>query len=52
VSLIPTPQVAEQATRLDPQRLLVVIVGDREQIQPSLKQHGFELESADPKLLE
>jgi hypothetical protein len=29
-----------------------VIVGDRAQIGPSLKQHGFEFESADPKLLE
>jgi zinc protease len=49
---IPTSQVAEQAKLLAPQRLLVVIVGDRAQIQPSLKQHGFEVELADPKLLE
>ena len=52
VGRIPTAEVAEQALRLLPQRLLVVIVGDRAQIQPSLKQHGFELEDADPKLLE
>jgi zinc protease len=52
ISHVPTAEVAEQATRLDPQHLLVVIVGDRAQIGPSLKQHGFELESADPKLLE
>ena len=52
VSHIPTGEVASQATHLDPHHLLVVIVGDRAQIEPSLKQHGFELESADPKLLE
>ncbi|MEP7051372.1 MAG: pitrilysin family protein [Pseudomonadota bacterium] len=52
VSHIPTAEVAEQATRLDPRRLLVVIVGDRAHIEPSLKQHGFEFENADPKLLE
>jgi zinc protease len=52
ISHVPTADVAEQAAKLDPQHLLVVIVGDREQIAPSLKQHGFELESADPKLLE
>ena len=52
VARIPTRALAEQAAHLNPQRLLVVIVGDRAQIQPSLKQHGFELENADPKLLE
>lgn len=52
VAEIATSAVAEQATHLDPQHLLVVIVGDRAQIQPSLKQHGFEIENADPKLLE
>lgn len=52
VASVPTSEVTEQAKRLDPRRLLVVIVGDREQIQPSLKQHGFEVEIADPKLLE
>ena len=52
VSHIPTSEVAAQATHLDPHRLLVVIVGDRAQIEPSLKQHGFEFENADPKLLE
>jgi len=52
ISHVPTAEVAQQATRLDPRHLLVVIVGDRAQIGPSLKQHGFELESADPKLLE
>jgi zinc protease len=52
VAGIPTNEVAEQATRLDPQHLLVVIVGDVAHIQPSLKQHGFETETADPKLLE
>ncbi|MEO6602441.1 MAG: pitrilysin family protein [Polyangiaceae bacterium] len=52
VARIPTSEVREQAKRLDPQRLVVVIVGDRTQIQPSLKQHGFEVELADPKLVE
>ena len=52
VNEVPTSEVSEQARRLDPQHLLVVIVGDRAQIEPSLKQHGFALESVDPKLLE
>lgn len=52
VSVVPTSEAAEQAKRLDPKRLLVVIVGDRERIQPALKQHGFEIELADPKLSE
>ena len=49
---IPTSEVAEQAKRLEPRRLLVVIVGDRAQIQPSLQQHGYEVELADPQLTE
>ncbi len=52
VASIPTSEVTEQAKRLEPQRLLVVIVGDRAQIQPSLKQRGFDVELADPKLVE
>jgi len=52
VASIPTSEVIEQAKRLDPRRLLVIIVGDRAQIQPSLKQHGFEVELADPRLVE
>ena len=52
VSHIPTAQVAEQAAYLEPHRLIVVIVGDSAQIEPSLRQHGFEFENADPKLLE
>lgn len=52
VAAVTTVEVAEQAKRLDPKRLLVVIVGDREKIAPSLKQHGFETELADPKLSE
>ena len=52
VAGIPTSEVIEQAKRLAPQRLLVVIVGDHAQIQPLLKQHGFEVEVADPKLVE
>jgi zinc protease len=49
---VPTAEVARQATLLDPEHLLVVLVGDRAQIEPGLKQRGFELSSADPKLLE
>ena len=43
VARIPTSEVVEQAKRLEPQRLLVIIVGDRSKIEPSLKQHGFEV---------
>jgi len=49
---VPTAEVARQATLLEPEHLLVVLVGDRAQIEPGLKQRGFELSSADPKLLE
>jgi predicted Zn-dependent peptidase len=52
VAKISTAEVARQAARLDPSHLLVVLVGDRAQIEPSIKQHGFELESVDPALLE
>ncbi len=52
IGSVKTSEVVEQAKRLEPQRLLVVIVGDRAQIQPGLKQHGFEVELADPKLTE
>ncbi|MEI9954616.1 MAG: pitrilysin family protein [Pseudomonadota bacterium] len=52
VSSVSTSDVAAQAARLTPQRLLVVIVGDRAQIEPGLKKRGYELETADPRLLE
>jgi zinc protease len=52
VAQVPTAAVAQQATLIDPEHLLVVLVGDRAQIEPSMKQHGFTLETADPKLLE
>ncbi|MET0792435.1 MAG: pitrilysin family protein [Polyangiaceae bacterium] len=52
VASIPVNAVIEQAQRLEPKRLLAVIVGDRAQIEPGLKQHGFEVELADPKLVE
>ncbi|HKO53316.1 MAG TPA: hypothetical protein VJV79_36660, partial [Polyangiaceae bacterium] len=52
VGSIPTREVAAQAARLTPQRLLVVIVGDRAQIEPGLKQRGYLFENADPRLLE
>lgn len=52
VSTIPTREVAIQAARLTPQNLTVVIVGDRAQLEPSLKQRGYTPEAADPRLLE
>ena len=52
VGSIPTSEVAAQASRLTPKRLLIVIVGDRAQIDVPLKQRGYELETADPRLLE
>jgi predicted Zn-dependent peptidase len=52
VASIPTSEVAAQAARLTPQRMTVVIVGDRTKIEPSLKQRGYVLETADPHLLE
>lgn len=52
VSLVPTKEVAAEAARLTPQRLLVVIVGDRAQLEPSLKQRGYAVETADPRLIE
>ena len=52
VSAVPTSEVAAQAARLTPQRMTVVIVGDRAQIEPSLKQRGYALEAADPQLTE
>ena len=52
VSRIPTSEVTAQAARLTPRRMLVVIVGNRAQIEPSLKQRGYALETADPRLLE
>lgn len=52
VAAVPTSEVTAQAARLTPQRMTVVIVGDRARIEPSLKQRGYELEAADPRLLE
>jgi predicted Zn-dependent peptidase len=52
VSQVPLTDVAREANRIDTHHLLVVIVGDSAQIAPALKQHGFEFETADPKLLE
>jgi zinc protease len=45
--------VVEQATRqLQPDRLLVVLVGDREKVAPQLNKFGISPETADPKLVE
>jgi len=52
VSSIPTSEVAVQAARLTPQRMLVVIVGDRAHVESGLNQRGYQLEAADPHLLE
>jgi zinc protease len=52
VSSVPTSEVAAQAARLTPQRMTVVIVGDRAQIEPSLKRRGYTPEPADPRLSE
>ena len=52
VSSIPTSEVTSQAARLTPQRLLIVIVGDRARIEPGLKRRGYALENANPRLLE
>jgi zinc protease len=52
VGAVPTSEVAAEAARLTPQRMTIVIVGDRAQIEPSLKQRGYEIEVADPHLIE
>jgi zinc protease len=52
VAAIPTSEVAAQAARLTPQNLLIVIVGDRAQIEAPLKQRGYQFEPAAPKLTE
>ena len=52
VSSIPTSEVAAQAARLTPERMTVVIVGDRAQIEASLKQRGYSAAPADPRLIE
>jgi zinc protease len=52
VAHVATSEVAQQAALVDPAHLLVVLVGDRAQIEPSMRQRGFVLEAADPKLLE
>jgi len=52
VAQVPLADVSREAARLDPAHLVIVLLGDRAQLEPSLKQRGFELETADPKLLE
>jgi len=52
IGALPASQVSAEAARLTPSRMTVVIVGDRAQIEPSLKQRGYLLEAADPRLLE
>ncbi|HEY2405957.1 MAG TPA: pitrilysin family protein [Polyangiaceae bacterium] len=49
---ISTAEIGKQTALLQPEHLLVVIVGDRSAIEPGLRQRGFELEAADPTLLE
>jgi len=52
IAHIPTADVAREASHLDPQHSIIVLVGDRAQIEASLSKRGFTLESCDPKLLE
>jgi zinc protease len=52
VSSVPTSEVAAQAARLTPERMTVVIVADRAQVEPALRQRGYQPETADPRLLE
>ncbi|HYQ03103.1 MAG TPA: pitrilysin family protein [Polyangiaceae bacterium] len=52
VSAVSTNQVATETSRLTPERMTVVIVGDRTQIEPSLKKRGYTPEPADPHLLD
>ncbi|HET7545671.1 MAG TPA: pitrilysin family protein [Polyangiaceae bacterium] len=49
---IPLSEVAAQAARLTPQRMIVVIVGDRAQIEGGLVKRGYQPKLADPRLLE
>lgn len=44
--------VADAARAVTPDRLIVVIVGDRAKIAPSLEKQGFTVESAPPSLLD
>jgi len=41
LAAVTTAQVAEQAQRLDPERLVVVVVGAKSSIQPALEKKGF-----------
>lgn len=43
---IPSEAVSQVAQALTPERLLVVIVGDRSKIEPDLRQRGFDVEVA------
>jgi len=53
IESLPRELVAREAeSRLMPNRLIVVAVGDRKLIQPELERHGFSVESATPNLLE
>jgi zinc protease len=52
VNSIPLAEVGAEAARLTPQRMIVVIVGDRAQIEPGLAQRGYQPKLADPRLLE
>jgi len=49
---LPLSAVVDAAAALTPQRQLIVIVGDREKIEPALKQHGYAAELADSKATE
>jgi zinc protease len=49
---IDAPAVTQAAQALTPDRLTVVVVGDRKAIEPSLVQQGFAVELAKPELTE
>jgi zinc protease len=46
------PAVHQAATLLTPEKLVVVIVGDRARIEPELVQRGFQVEAAPATLIE
>jgi zinc protease len=49
---IDAPAVTQAAQALTPDRLTVVLVGDRKAIEPALAEQGFDVEPAKPELTE
>jgi len=50
ISSVGKSNVATEALRLEPERLVVVVVGERSTIEPSLRKKGFLVESASADL--